>query len=79
MEIVRRGFVTESRLIELIAPLVTVKGRGQFVSSYTAQNRSPLLSRASGSPFGVDEGCYVVNPAVRKPFEEWVRSLARGR
>jgi hypothetical protein len=79
IELLRRGCVPESRLIELIAPLVAVKGRGQFVSSYSAQNRSPLLKRVSGARFGVEEPCFVVNPAVKTPFEEWVGTLARTR
>jgi hypothetical protein len=51
-----------------------VKARGQFVSSYSTQDRSPLLSRVPGASFGEGEECFVVNPKLASDFS---RMLAR--
>jgi hypothetical protein len=61
-----RGHLSESELLELLEG--KVKARGQFVSSYSAQSRSPLLIRVPGASFGEAEQCFIVNPKLASEF-----------
>jgi hypothetical protein len=70
-----RGHLSESELLELLEG--KIKARGQFVSSYSAQSRSPLLSRVPGASFGESEECFIVNPKLARAFSAMLAGMEK--